>query len=82
MELAPKEKKIMTFIGIIAIVAIIAIILFNIPWGGEKERISRKYKIDEDNVYEYIEFDELREKIVNCEEFHVLFVDKSHRINA
>lgn len=77
MELAPKERKIMTIIGIVGIIAIIVIILFNIPWKGEKERISRKYKVDIDNVYEYIEFDELREKIINCEEFHVLFVDKS-----
>ena len=76
METTPKERKIMTIIAIIAILGIIAIVLFNIPWGGEKERISRKYKIDKDNVYEYIEFSELRERIINCEEIHVLFVNK------
>lgn len=77
METTPIERKIMSIIGIVAIIGIIIIVLFNIPWGGEKERIARKYNIDKDNVFEYIEFDELREKIINCEEFHVLFVDKS-----
>ena len=77
MEMTPKEHKIMTIIGIVGIVVIIILVLVNIPWGGEKERIARKYNLDKDNVYEYIEFDELREKINNKEEFQVLFVNKS-----
>ena len=77
-NLTPLEKKIMNIIIILACVAIVVIVLIYIPWGGEKERISRKYKvIPKDNVYEYIEFDELITKIQNGDEFHVLLVNKS-----
>ena len=75
---SPLEKRIMNIIIVIAVVAIVAIILIYIPWKGEKQRIARKYKvISTENVYEYIEFDELRSKIQNGDEFHVLLVNKS-----
>ena len=72
------EKMIYSIIMIVAMVAIVVIVLIYIPWGGEKECIARKYKvISKDNVYQYIEFDELRSKIQNGDEFHVLLVNKS-----
>lgn len=78
-EQLSRGEKIFTNVTLmVGLLAIIIIVLVSIPYGGEKERIARKFDtLSNDNVYTYIEYDEIRDKIAACETFQVLLINTS-----
>lgn len=70
------EKIVSYIIYAVGAVLIILVIALSINCHGDAGRIAKKYKsLDVDNVFEYIKFDELNEKINNGESFHVLLIN-------
>lgn len=71
-----KVEKIVTYViyGVV-VVLITLVIALSINCNGDAGRIAKKYSsLDIDNVFEYIKFDELNEKIENGETFYVLLI--------
>ena len=71
-----KVEKIVTYViyGVV-VVLITLVIALSINCNGDAGRIAKKYSsLDVDNVFEYIKFDELNEKIENGETFYVLLI--------
>ena len=67
-ENATKTEKIIAYILVgVAVLAILLIIIISLLTGSEKNKI--------DNVYTYITYDNLQEKVQNGEEFEVVLVD-------
>ena len=83
-EPATKTEKIISYILIgAALIAILLIIIIAISTGGEKQKIARKFdSLTKDNVYTYISYEKLQEKVNNGEEFEVLLIsDKQENAN-
>lgn len=77
-ETQSRSEKIFSYILIgVAVIAILSIVIFCLFNGGEKKNIAKKFtSLTEDNVYEYITYSELQNKVKNGEDFEVVLVDK------
>ncbi len=67
------EKIFYTIVVILGAIAILVIILVNIPWGGDSQKIAKRYEYLETgkHVYQTITKDDLQKKIENGETFQL-----------
>lgn len=83
-EPASKVEKIITYVLIgAALLAVILIIIFAFASGGEKQKIARRFNsLTKDNVFEYVSYEKLQEKVNNGEDFEVVLIsDKQDNAN-
>ena len=83
-EPATKTEKIISYVLIgAALLAVFLIFLIAILSGGEKQKIAKKFdSLTKDNVFTYVTYEKLQEKVNNGEEFEVLLIsDKQENAN-
>ena len=79
-----KTEKIVSYVLVgAAILAVLLIFLIAILSGGEKQKIAKKFdSLTKDNVFTYVTYEKLQEKVNNGEEFEVLLIsDKQENAN-
>ena len=79
-----KTEKIISYVLIgAALLAVFLIFLIAILSGGEKQKIAKKFdSLTKDNVFTYVTYEKLQEKVNNGEEFEVLLIsDKQENAN-
>lgn len=70
------EKIVSWVIYAVSAVLIILVIALGVNCHGDAGKIAKKYpSLDVENVFEYLEFDELKTKIDNGDDFHVLLIN-------
>ena len=76
-ENATKTEKIIGYVLVgVAVLAILLIIIISLLTGSEKNKIAKRFdSLTKDNVFTYVTYEKLQEKVQNGEEFEVVLVD-------
>lgn len=76
-ENATKTEKIIGYVLVgVAVLAILLIIIITLLTGSEKNKIAKRFdSLTKENVFTYVTYEKLQEKVQNGEEFEVVLVD-------